>query len=261
MKALVAEGLEVDWRVTIQHEGPGRAAYTAAALRGVGVTHVIVGSEPGVSLHAELTSYFADSPVPAEKIELRRNKYLQSEAVRAAGIDAVHQTLAHTREDVEEFIRKVERSGAAAFKAVIKPVEGAGSDGVSSASPTLSLTVTLTLTLTLTLILTLALTLSQACPSATPPRRRARPSSPTPSPHPNRPNPNPNLRRTLTLTALTRTLTALTLTLALTALTLTLTPTLTRRARPSADSRAPRTSSVSPTTRCSARSSSRATST
>ena len=86
MKALVAEGLEVDWRVTIQHEGPGRAAYTAAALRGVGVTHVIVGSEPGVSLHAELTSYFADSPVPAEKIELRRNKYLQSEAVRAAGI-------------------------------------------------------------------------------------------------------------------------------------------------------------------------------
>ena len=101
MKALVAEGLEVDWRVTIQHEGPGRAAYTAAALRGVGVTHVIVGSEPGVSLHAELTSYFADSPVPAEKIELRRNKYLQSEAVRAAGIDAVQQTLAHTREDVE----------------------------------------------------------------------------------------------------------------------------------------------------------------
>ena len=48
VKALVAEGLEVDWRVTIQHEGPGRAAYTAAALRGVGVTHVIVGSEPGV---------------------------------------------------------------------------------------------------------------------------------------------------------------------------------------------------------------------
>ena len=135
VKALVAEGLEVDWRVTIQHEGPGRAAYTAAALRGVGVTHVIVGSEPGVSLHAELSSYFADSPVPAEKIELRRNKYLQSEAVRAAGIDAVQQTLAHTREDVEEFIRKVERSGAAAFKAVIKPVEGAGSDGSSICNP------------------------------------------------------------------------------------------------------------------------------
>ena len=164
MKALVAEGLEVDWRVTIQHEGPGRAAYTAAALRGVGVTHVIVGSEPGVSLHAELTSYFADSPVPAEKIELRRNKYLQSEAVRAAGIDAVHQTLAHTREDVEEFIRKVERSGAAAFKAVIKPVEGAGSDGVSSA----------TLTLTLALALALAVALALTREGATPGRPRPR---------------------------------------------------------------------------------------
>ena len=171
VKALVAEGLEVDWRVTIQHEGPGRAAYTAAALRGVGVTHVIVGSEPGVSLHAELSSYFADSPVPAEKIELRRNKYLQSEAVRAAGIDAVHQTLAHTREDVEEFIRKVERSGAAAFKAVIKPVEGAGSDGVSSA--TLTLTLALAVAVAVALALALTLTLSQACPSATQPRRRA----------------------------------------------------------------------------------------
>ena len=131
VKALVAEGLEVDWRVTIQHEGPGRAAYTAAALRGVGVTEVIVGSEPGVSLQAELSSAFGDSPVPVDKIELRRNKYLQSEAVRDAGFDAVHQTLAHTREDVEEFIGTVERSGAAAFKAVVKPVEGAGSDGVS----------------------------------------------------------------------------------------------------------------------------------
>ena len=250
VKALVAEGLEVDWRVTIQHEGPGRAAYTAAALRGVGVTHVIVGSEPGVSLHAELTSYFADSPVPAEKIELRRNKYLQSEAVRATGIDAVHQTLAHSREDVEEFIRTIERSGAAAFKAVVKPVEGAGSDGVSSSS----LSLTLIPTLTLAVALAVALTLSQACPSATRPRRRARPASPTPSPHPNRPSPNPssptpsphpnrpnpnpasptpsphpnrpnpnrnpNLRRTLSLSALTL---ALALALTLTALTLTLT--------------------------------------
>ena len=119
-----------DWQVTVQHEGPGRAAYTAAALRGLGVTEVIVGSEPGVSLQAELSSAFGDSPVPEDKIELRRNKYLQSEAVRDAGLDAVHQTLAHTREDVEGFIGTVEATGAA-FKAVVKPVEGAGSDGVS----------------------------------------------------------------------------------------------------------------------------------
>ena len=52
VKALVAEGLEVPWLVTIQHEG--RLASTTAALKGVGVTDVLVGSEPGVSLHAAL---------------------------------------------------------------------------------------------------------------------------------------------------------------------------------------------------------------
>ena len=42
----------------------------------------------------------------------------------------MHQRLAHTREDVEAFVGTIERSGSA-FKAVVKPVEGAGSDGVS----------------------------------------------------------------------------------------------------------------------------------
>ncbi|EOD09753.1 hypothetical protein EMIHUDRAFT_465353 [Emiliania huxleyi CCMP1516] len=104
VKALVAAGLEVDWEVTIQHEG--RVASTLAALRGVGVTHLLVGSEPGVSLHAELSAAFAGGAalsLPREALELRRNKYLQSEAIRSAGCDA----------------------------AVVKPVEGAGSDGVT----------------------------------------------------------------------------------------------------------------------------------
>ena len=92
VKGLVAEGLEVDWLVTIQHEG--RASATARALKGLGVTDVIVGSEPGVTLHVHLAAEFG-ADLPAEKLELRRNKYLQSEAVRAAGIeveaDAVRQ--------------------------------------------------------------------------------------------------------------------------------------------------------------------------
>lgn len=128
VKALVAAGLEVDWLVTIQHQG--RASATAAALKGVGVTAVVVGSEPGVTLHGELSTFFGSAIAP-EKLELRRNKYLQSEAIRAAGLDAVHQTLAHKVADVEEFIRSIEQSGATRFKAVVKPVEGAGSDGVT----------------------------------------------------------------------------------------------------------------------------------
>ena len=125
VKALVAEGLEVDWLVTVQHEGPSRTDSTAAALRGVGVGVVLCGSEPGVTLHAELSGAFG-RPVPDDKIELRRSKYLQGEAVRAAGLEAVHQRLAHTREDVEEFIGTIERACPSKFKAVVKPVEGAG---------------------------------------------------------------------------------------------------------------------------------------
>jgi len=122
----------VDWEVTIQHEG--RVASTLAALRGVGVTHLLVGSEPGVSLHAELSAAFAGGAalsLPREALELRRNKYLQSEAIRSAGCDAVHQRLAHTHDDVEAFIHTIEASAAKRFKAVVKPVEGAGSDGVT----------------------------------------------------------------------------------------------------------------------------------
>jgi len=118
VKALVAAGLEVDWEVTIQHEG--RVASTLAALRGVGVTHLLVGSEPGVSLHAELSAAFAGGAalsLPREALELRRNKYLQSEAIRSAGCDAVHQRLAHTHDDVEAFIHTIEASAAKRFKA------------------------------------------------------------------------------------------------------------------------------------------------
>jgi len=121
VKALVAEGLEVNWLVTVQHEG--KVASTARALKGLGCSDILVGSEPGVSLHAALAA------VPEDKLELRRNKYLQSEAIRAHGLDAVKQTLAHTADDVERFIAGFDPIGH--FKAVVKPVEGAGSDGVS----------------------------------------------------------------------------------------------------------------------------------
>ena len=43
VKALVAEGLEVDWLVTIQHEHKSRLASTVAALKGLGITFITVG--------------------------------------------------------------------------------------------------------------------------------------------------------------------------------------------------------------------------
>jgi len=63
-----------------------------------------------------------------EKSNLRRNKFFQTEAVRGAHLNACGQTLANSSEDVERFLR--EKPPASSFKAVVKPVEGAGSDGV-----------------------------------------------------------------------------------------------------------------------------------
>ena len=60
---------------------------------------------------------------------LRRNKFEQVEAVRDAGLDAPHQTLARTADDVEAWLGSA--NFPSPFKAVVKPVEGAGSDGVS----------------------------------------------------------------------------------------------------------------------------------
>eukprot|EP00965_Chrysotila_dentata_P256902 6212710-Pleurochrysis_carterae.AAC.3 len=58
---------------------------------------------------------------------LAGNKFFQTEAIREAGLNACGQRLAHTREDVEKFLSA---SPDVNFKAVVKPVEGAGSDGV-----------------------------------------------------------------------------------------------------------------------------------
>ena len=60
--------------------------------------------------------------------ELRRNKFLQTEAVRKAQLNACGQKLALSIADVEHFLTLPKPSP---FKAVVKPVEGAGSDGVS----------------------------------------------------------------------------------------------------------------------------------
>ena len=133
VRNLVKSGLEVDWIDTVEHKGD--AAETEAALRRLGMTDVLVGSEPGVNLHADLTASFGKSTaVDADKLAARRNKYLQSECVRNAGLSAARQTLANSMADVEHFIADMEETCAAAsipFKAVVKPVEGAGSDGVS----------------------------------------------------------------------------------------------------------------------------------
>ena len=136
VKGLVAAGLEVDWEATVDHTGD--IAATVESLKKLGVDkYILVGSEPGVNLHADLTTAFGLVPGDEKAVELqaaRRNKYLQSETIRAAGLTAVHQALAEEKDQVETFIAGMVASCKKAgipFKAVVKPVEGAGSDGVS----------------------------------------------------------------------------------------------------------------------------------
>ena len=88
----------------------------------------MVGCETGVLLGDQLSEALGVRGNGTAKSGLRRNKFLQTEAVRALKLNACGQALADSREDVEKFLR--EKPKADIFKAVVKPVEGAGSDGV-----------------------------------------------------------------------------------------------------------------------------------
>ena len=83
--------------------------------------------------------------------ETRRNKFLQSMAARKAGLPVAAQKLAKTLEEVDQFL-VAERATlhiTGSFMAVVKPCDGAGSEGVTvckSEEQVLILTSTLTLT-------------------------------------------------------------------------------------------------------------------
>lgn len=131
VRAHVKAGFEVDWLETIQHESGGLKA-TAARIKELKCMEVFVGCESGVNLYDELTAALGVRGNPSPNVAARRNKFLQAELVRSAGLDAPRQQLAVTLDDVETFLATFgDGDGVEPFKAVCKPVEGAGSDGVS----------------------------------------------------------------------------------------------------------------------------------
>ena len=126
----VKVGFEVDWLATIQHES-GQLAATVARIKEHSCMEVFVGCESGVNLYDELTAALAVRGNPSQHVAARRNKFQQAELVRSAGLDAPRQQLAVSMDDVDAFLATFEDGGVEPFKAVCKPVEGAGSDGVS----------------------------------------------------------------------------------------------------------------------------------
>lgn len=126
-------GLTVEFVATIEHTGDLDA--TVAAVRAVGyeLEACFVGCETGV-LFADLLAHgLSLTGNDVAHSQLRRNKFLQTEAVRSAGLPAAHQALVQRAEQVEEFLSAsaATLTESSAFKAVVKPVDGAGSDGVS----------------------------------------------------------------------------------------------------------------------------------
>jgi biotin carboxylase len=96
------------------------------------------GSEPGVVLADKLSTALSLRGNGTDQSAVRINKYLQSKAARHVGLATAAQQLASSIEDVHAFLSShaevLRLSGE--FKAVVKPVDGAGSEGVTvCASP------------------------------------------------------------------------------------------------------------------------------
>ena len=131
VKAHTKKGMEVSYVGEVQVTDSSNLSDVVATLRNnfSPVLDVMVGCETGVLCADRLAAALGVRGNGIEKSSLRRNKFDQIEAVRNAGLDAPLQKLARTASDVDAWLESA--PFPTPFKAVVKPVEGAGSDGVS----------------------------------------------------------------------------------------------------------------------------------
>ena len=135
LKSFVDPRYQIEFAGRVDHAGDvnvtSAGVLSLAAELGVEVSNVMVGCETGVLLGDELSEALNCRTNGTAKSALRRDKWLQTEAVRAAKLDACEQALAHSASDVEAFLKESPALvKAGKFKAVVKPVDGAGSEGV-----------------------------------------------------------------------------------------------------------------------------------
>jgi biotin carboxylase len=94
-----------------------------ANLHGMKVVSVICGGEAGVDL-ADALSEHLGFVTNGTDIPNRRDKKVQQELIRDAGLRATRQACSDKFEDVEEFLRTEQ------YPVILKPLDSAGSDGV-----------------------------------------------------------------------------------------------------------------------------------
>ena len=111
--AQVDEGKTLEETARLVREAAGESELVAC----------IAGGEAGVDL-ADALSEFLGVQTNGTEIPNRRDKKVQQELIKAAGLRSVRQAGSDKFEDVEEFLK------TESYPVVLKPIESAGSDGV-----------------------------------------------------------------------------------------------------------------------------------
>ncbi len=137
IKEMVQQGSAVNPDITIQydnvHPDPHFALEnTLSALRSLEfpILAILPGAETGVELADALSSSYGSRTNGQVLSAMRRNKYLMGERVRSCGVRAGRQELIGSLDALEDFASEIENIGGGSLKAVVKPLESTGSDGV-----------------------------------------------------------------------------------------------------------------------------------
>jgi biotin carboxylase len=113
-----------DFRVNVVHAGS--IEETAAVLRSLGVTDLLVGAECGVLLFDRLAAALGLPGNDPALSRARRDKYEMQETLRRAGLAAIDQIRSADLDQILEWARAAGR-----WPVVLKPLDSAGSDGVT----------------------------------------------------------------------------------------------------------------------------------
>lgn len=129
---MVPEGIVLNFAATIGYTGATETT-AAAILEAVEnlngeLLFVLPGAETGVRLTDQLTNHMNLRGNVFETCDARRDKYEMGETLRKSGVRAVMQTKAVEWSTAKAFI---EEMNPVPFRVILKPIESAGSDGVT----------------------------------------------------------------------------------------------------------------------------------
>ena len=127
---LLPEGVNLDFAATIVKTPDISLSELVAKVQSVGgpISCVVPGAETGVELADQLSEHLGLMTNGTLLSDARRNKYVMGETVRSAGIRAVKQLKATKWTDIQAYL---EEWRPEPFKVIVKPIDSAGSDGVT----------------------------------------------------------------------------------------------------------------------------------